>query len=140
MLKYQNLLTPRLIWNIKQNKPSFIAKDLQTFGIPSDITHNILLARGVYKWFSVRRQLIKLKNVWKIHITKILAKLRKAKQEHNNYKIGYLRGYLKAYEECRKEVRNLCHSERWQAPDFDHEAQAHIQNLNNIKASNEKRT
>ena len=129
MLEYQNLLTPELIWNIEQNKPSLVAKDLQAFGVPSKITHSILLARGVYKWLSVRRQLIKLKNVWKTRISETLAKLKEAKRERNGYEVGYLRGYLKAYEECRAEVRTLCHSKRWQAPDFDRQAQAHLRSL-----------
>ena len=129
MLEYKNLLTPKLIWNIEQNKPSLIAKDLQAFGVAPEITHDILLARGVYKWLSVRRQLIKLKNVWKSRIVETLSKLREAKKSDNAYEVGYLRGYLKAYNECRGEVRALCHSERWQAPDFDRKAQAHLRGL-----------
>lgn len=129
MLKYQNLLTPELIWNIEQNKPSLVAEDLEEFGVPAHITHSVLLARGVYKWLSVRRQIIKLKNVWKARIVETLAKLKEAKRSHNDYEVGYLRGYLKAYEECRSEVRALCHSERWQAPDFDRKAQAHLRGL-----------
>lgn len=129
MLKYQNLLTPELIWHIEQNKPSLVAEDLEAFGVPAHITHSILLARGVYKWLSVRRHIIKLKNVWKARIVETLAKLKEAKRSRNDYEVGYLRGYLKAYEECRGAVRALCHSERWQAPDFDRKAQAHLRGL-----------
>lgn len=129
MLEYQDLLTPELIWGIEQNKPSLVAKDLQAFGVPPEITHSVLLARGVYKWLSVRRHIIKLKNVWKARIVETLAKLKEAKRSRNDYEVGYLRGYLKAYEECRGEVRALCHSERWQAPDFDRKAQAHLRGL-----------
>lgn len=129
MLEYQDLLTPEKIWNIEQNKPSLIARDLQAFGVPPEATHSILLARGVYKWLSVRRRLIRLKDAWKSRVVETLAKLKAAKQPCNDYEVGYLRGYLKAYEECREEVRALCHSERWQAPDFDRQAQAHLQSL-----------
>ena len=38
----------------------------------------------------------------------------------------YLRGYLKATEECRAEIRDMCHSDRWRAPDFDKEAQEYL--------------
>lgn len=129
MLEYQDRLTPELIWSIEQNKPSLVAKDLLAFGVPPEVTHNVLLGRGVYKWLSVRRQIIKLKNVWKGRIAETLAKLKEAKRSHNDYEVGYLRGYLRAYEECRGEVRALCHSDRWQAPDFDSQAQAHLRRL-----------
>jgi len=64
--EYDNLLTPKGIWNIEQNKPSLIAEDLEKHaGVPLELTHKVLLARGVYKWFAVRRQLIRLKDIWK---------------------------------------------------------------------------
>lgn len=126
MLDYLPLLTPELIWNIEQNKPSLIAKDLLSYGVPEDVTYDILLARGVYKWLSVRRKIIKLKNVWKSRITETIENLKTAKRADNAYQMGYLRGYLKAYEECRGEVRELCHSTRWQAPDIDRKAQRHL--------------
>lgn len=128
-LQYKHLLTPKLIWNIEQNKPSLIAKDMQAFGVPAEITHDILLARGVYKWLSVRRNLIKLKDIWKGRITNTLEKIQATKRDRNTQELYYLRGYLKAHEECRKEVRLLCHSDRWQAPDFDRYAQEHLKNL-----------
>jgi len=128
LLPYENFLTKNGIWNIKQNKPSLVAKDLLQFGVSEEITHKILLARGVYKWLSVRRQLIVLKNIWKDRINDVLAKLPKAKRG-DTYSLGYLRGYLKAYEECRSEVRALCHSERWQAPDFDRKANEFLSSM-----------
>jgi len=53
----------------------------------------------------------------------------KNRKEQNFQKYWYCRGYAKAYEEVRKEVRDLCHSERWQAPDFDYEAQNFLNKL-----------
>lgn len=129
MLSYQDSLTQNSIWLIKQNKPSLIARDLEQFGVAKEISHNILLARGVYKWFSVRRQIIKLKNSWKTIVTQTISNLVQAKQNKDQYQIAYLRGYLQAYQECRKEIRALCHSPRWQAPDFDKEAQSHLQKI-----------
>lgn len=117
------------IWNYAQNKPTLIAKDLEQFGVPRDDTYHILLTRGVFKWFAVRRQLIKLKNAWKSKITFTLLELTAAKEGDDFYKVAFLKGYLKAYEECRAEVRALCHSERWQAPDFDRHAQEYLKRL-----------
>ena len=127
-LPYNHLLTPKSIWLIKQNKPSLIAEDLACFGVDKATIHKVLLARGVYKWLSVRRKLITTKNIWKDRIKDTLSKIVKAKQEHVN--TSYLKGYLKAYEECRKEIRELCHSERWQAPDFDIKANQFLKGLN----------
>lgn len=129
-MEYESLLTKKLIWNIPQNKPSLVADDLEVLGIPRLVTHKILLARGIYKWLSVRRQLIVIKNNWKIKINNTLALLRAEKRKPDNrYMIGYLRGYLKAYEECRASVRELCHSDRWQAPDFDREANRFLEDF-----------
>ncbi len=129
MLAYQHLLTPNLIWNIAQNKPSLIVADLVTLGVDRVDAHNILLARGVYKWLSVRRQLIALKDTWKVRVNLTLEAIHVTKCADNAYQLGYQRGYLKAYEECRAEVRELCHSTRWQAPDYDREAQQHLKQL-----------
>ena len=122
-------LTPTGIWSIRQNKPSLVARDLEELGVPREMTHTILLARGVYKWLAVRRDLIKLKDTWKGRVSNALDAIRQAKAEHNHGDLQYWRGYLKAYEEARGEVRALCHSERWRAPDFDEEAQRFLVSL-----------
>jgi len=121
--------TARDIWNIKQNKPSYIARDFEMFGIPREITHTILLARGVYKWLAVRRKLVRLKNEWKERIKATIQDIMATKKSGDSYKLGYLRGYLKAYEEARKEIRALCHSDRLQAPDFDKEAREFLEHI-----------
>lgn len=125
-LGYEHLLTRARIWNIAQNKPSLIVKDFQLVGVPPVVSNNILLARGVYKWLSVRRRLIKLKQEWKGRIRKTLAGIAVAKKAGDTYRLGYCRGYLKAYNEAKREVRALCHSQRWQAPDFDRKSHEHL--------------
>lgn len=130
-LPYSDMLTPNLIWNIEQNKPTLVAKDLSQLGIPEDITYSILLGRGIFKWLAVRRQLIKLKNEWKSRITVAHNKVVELKHTSNTHDLGYYRGYLKALEECRGEVRGLCHSPRWQAPDYDKEANRYLQQMEN---------
>lgn len=123
------MINKRTIWSFAQNKPSLIANDLLEYGISKEITHRILLTRGVYKWLAVRRHLIKTKDVWKNRIKTISSELKLAKKSNNGYQVGYFRGYLKAYEECRADIRSLCHSERWQAPDFDKEAIKFLETL-----------
>jgi len=101
------------IWAEKQNKPTLIVRDI--LKITTDISKNqiyeILLRRGVFKWFSVRRELIRLKMSWKKEISAL-----------NHRKSDYEKGYAKAMDKCRGEVRALCHSERWVAPDNDEKA------------------
>ena len=107
----------KTIWNEEQNKPTLVVRDLSSFVSP-DIVYESLLRRGVFKWLSVRRDLIKIKNVWKSRVTESI----KVQKSCTNHKAEYWRGYRKAVEECRAEVRQMCHSDRWRAPDFDREA------------------
>jgi len=99
------------LWQYRQNRPILIARDLEQYGVPKEVTMEILLKRGVFKWLAVRRQLIKLKNKWKEEI-----------RELNRKKTEREKGYLEALIKCREEIRRLCHSERLQAPDNDRHA------------------
>ena len=121
-LQYIDLLTPSAIWNIEQNKPSLVADDLEAFDVPRDVTYSILLARGVFKWLAVRRELIKLKNIWR-------DKLTVSYRAQENDSTEFRKGYIAAMEECRKEVRILCHSGRFRAPDFDRKANEYLDRL-----------
>jgi len=118
MTKYMN---PHTIWQYKQNKPSLIAQDfLESYDIPLVYTHYILLKRGVYKWLSVREDLIKLKIKWAKELTDLyieVSEMKKGTPKHRE-KVGR----IKALEQCRKEVRELCHSPRWRAPQRDRKA------------------
>jgi len=110
--------------HFRQNKPHYIADDLeQIFGVPKDATYKILLSRGVFKWLSVRRDLIKLKDEWKREIADVLEALRACKGNMSlQHRTWFLRGYLAAKNEDRQAIRGLCHSSRYQAPDNDPEA------------------
>lgn len=101
------------IWNFKQNKPTLVVEDIckEYPNVDPDFVYNVLLKRGVFKWLSVRRDLIKLKNEWK----RIVVILNRKKNREE-------KGFLKAVEMCRKSVRKLCHSDRLAAPDFDRKA------------------
>jgi hypothetical protein len=108
---------PENIWNYRQNKPSYVCRDLEALaGVPRGVTARVLVARGVTKWLCVRRNLIRLKDRWKGQISALHAQQRKAKRDTAFY---YRKGYLAALEQCRAEVRELCHSERWAWPDHD---------------------
>ncbi len=112
-------MNPQTIWNEAQNRPSLIARDLEALGVPADASLHVLLRRGGFKWFAARRDLIRTKDAWKARIRDTIAAIRDAKTEQNRLRLAYLRGYLRAYEECRAEVRAICHSPRWRAPDND---------------------
>lgn len=114
-------LNSKNIWDQTQNKPTLIVRDLKKIypNINEDIVYEVLLRRGVFKWLSVRRDLIKLKNKWK----SIIRELNRKKTEKE-------KGYLSALELCRKQIRALCHSERFVAPDFDKGANKFLKKYN----------
>ena len=122
-LCFDNIMTlsKKTIWNYKQNKPSLIVKDITDKypDICPDFLYSILLKRGVFKWLSVRRDLIRLKEEWR----NIVRELCEKEKTHKEI------GYLKAMEDCRKRVRKLCHSDRWRAPDFDRKANEYLRRI-----------
>jgi len=136
---------PGNIWQYRQNRPSLVAADLRRlFGVPYAASMRIMLARGAFKWFGVRRDLIRLKNVWKAEVTETQSEVSRVRnrltilcntegsepavqRQKVNAAIRQLhhaRGRLSALQECRAAVRALCHGPRWQAPDNDRHAQA----------------
>lgn len=110
--------------NEPQNKPSLIAKDFADLGIPKKMTYSILLKRGVFKWLAVRRDLIKIKDVWK-------GILRELYNQQTEQKSEYRKGLIKGIEMCRKDIRGMCHSGRMRAPDFDKEAIKFLEEVKN---------
>lgn len=99
------VIDPKTIWQLAENRPSLIARDFKVWGIPHEVA-------GVFKWLAVRRDLIHAKDKWRDKITATLA-------SGDQQRLYYLRGYLRALEECREEIRRMCHSPRWRAPDND---------------------
>ena len=110
------MLNSKSINHHKQNRPSLIAEDLSRFGIAPEYVYTSLLRRGVFKWFKARREVIRLKNALK---DKIRMSIDEQKATHSGARKQYIRGYRKALEECRKELRLICHQPRWVAPDWD---------------------
>jgi hypothetical protein len=103
----------KTIWNFEQNKPSLIVKDIcnKYPEVSPDFVYEVLLKRGIFKWLAARRDIIKIKNTWR-------EKVRELNRKKSQKEVGY----LKALEHCRKDIRKICHSDRWRAPDFDKKA------------------
>jgi len=114
----------KTIWNFAQNKPSLVIKDIteQYPDVDPDFIYKVLLQRGVFKWLSVRRQLIKLK------IT-MCDEVRRLNRKKNPREKGYHEALIK----CRADIRKLCHSDRWVAPDYDRGANAYLKKLTDRK-------
>lgn len=108
------------IWQFEQNKPSLVVKDIveKYPFIEEDFIYEVLLRRGVFKWLTVRREFIRLKDKWKAEI-----------RELNRKKTDKEKGYHNALVKCRQEIRKLCHSERFVAPDIDKKAQSYLKKL-----------
>lgn len=113
-------VTPKNIWNFKQNKISLMV-DLITNkyqNVDPDFLYEVALKTGIFKWFAVRRQLIKLKN-----------KLRSIDRIMNvGKKSPYQKGCHRMLIEIKEEIRKLCHSDRWQCPDHDRRANEWLKN------------
>ena len=101
---------------MRQNHPELIVQDIKAkLGGDADTIRAILKNRGVNKWFAVRRMLIQLKDRWKLDIRyyqHTLHKIKKGQQTAEYKEILKMRGYLQCLEDCRQQVRALCHSSR----------------------------
>jgi len=117
------------IWNFSQNKPTLVVKDIceKYPEVDPEFVYEVLLKRGIFKWLAVRRDLIKLKNIWRDEITKLNNILYEAKKNNESYKCNKEKGAIVMLTKCRQSVRKLCHSNRWRAPDFDKTANLFLQ-------------
>lgn len=98
--------------NARQNHPELVVRDLAALGVPQEVVRRTLKWRGVNKWFAVRRLLITLKFRWKDRISAVQEEKRRAKWQGDMKRYNQLVGYQRAYEECRQQVRALCHHTR----------------------------
>ena len=119
-------VTEKTINNVKQNKIKYLVKDFTEYGVPEEVTREILLRRGINKWLANRAKIINLKDEIKKEINYSLAFMKvlkhadicfcKNKGKQNEIYKEEL-GRLKALEEIRKKIRTICHSSRWQFPE-----------------------
>jgi hypothetical protein len=124
---------PENIWNYRQNYPRLVIRDIiEEFNLLDDPTaykriQNILMARGVNKWLKCRKDIIKLKQSWVTEINKLLKVQRNYKnilrdkeavkkiksRDVFNKEMHQNIAKIDIFRMCRKQVRKICHSERW---------------------------
>jgi len=121
-----NNITEKSINNIRQNKIKYLVRDFAEYGIPEEITREILLKRGINKWMANRTKIINLKDEMKKEINYSLAFMKVLEHadicfcKNNGKQNEFYReelGRLKTLEEIRKKIRTICHSSRWQFPE-----------------------
>jgi len=144
------MISREQINSVKQNKTRLIVDDVVNFlktyepgGAEVDEEkirekiQEILLARGVYKWMAVRRDLIKfldvLKSVEHLALISLIVKKGFAKGGVGGKKYAIYRhesrGFLKAVRVIKKSLRDMTRSARLRAPDNDRDAQALVSKI-----------
>ncbi len=93
--------------NERQNHPELVVKDLLPF-VGADVVRAALKRRGINKWLRVRRLLIALKSRWKDELGEARSRAALPTEKRREY----WRGYAVALDNCRQQVRALCHSPR----------------------------
>ena len=110
----------KTINNFKQNKIKYLVRDFAEYGVPEDVTKEILLKRGINKWLANRMAIIGLKNDLKQNIRDYLSLMYTIKVSMQGKRSGEYKetlGNLKATIGIRQEIRKICHSSRWQFPE-----------------------
>ncbi len=147
------------IWNFRQNHPELIVDDLtkgiagalHEINIPAggdlneslkDWFRSVLLARGVNKWFAVRRDLIAYKKQKKHQIKAKYGDIVKLKELRNSFEFQSVDFYkannrlqvvsaeLRILEEVRGSLKAMCMRDRWQIWEGKK-----LQDMNEIKCS-----
>lgn len=119
-------VSPRTIWNLKQNNPELVIEDAKEYlGLNEEqceLLRTIMLARGINKWLKVRRDLIAYKKQIKHKIKEIEKYKCKLKQQIKDfgYSENVYREYLankevhKQLMQIRGDLKALCMTDRWQ--------------------------
>jgi len=104
-----------------QNNPELIIADIMREypDVNECFIRQILMNRGVNKWFAVRRDIIRLKIVWRKEIKRLLRELYELRQMQKflnaddiSIQIYGTRQRLKVVQEKYNQVRSLCYSSR----------------------------
>ena len=123
-------LTPKNIWNFRQNNPELVIKDAKEFldldNEQCRVLRQIMLARGINKWLKVRRDIIAYKKIIKHQIKDTQKSLivNKETLKRTTYKsVPYylllrekymLKNRLKMLEIIRRDLKKMCMTDRWQ--------------------------
>ena len=126
-------VSPSNIWEYRQNRPSLIIKDMRELGIKETTTAKVLMARGVYKWFACRRDIIKLKDNIRDELARNYRAVERKEVRRGTKEYHRLRGYTMALEVIRAHLRKICHSERWRFPDNDFNSIGLLSEVDNAK-------
>ncbi len=113
------MVNEKTINNIRQNKIKYLVKDFAEYGVPEDVTKEILLKRGINKWLANRMAIIGLKDKLKNQIIFWLKSMNVEKKYHGKNSLIYrqLVGILETTINIRQQIRKICHSSRWQFPE-----------------------
>jgi len=109
-------VTNHTIEHFQQNHPELIVQDARDYlGLTEDqqaVLRKILLARGVNKWFKVRRDLIAYKILLRGKIAEIHQARETARVGRDLKTFHFMKSGQKAFEEVSEALRAMCHSAR----------------------------
>ena len=113
------MVNEKNINNFKQNKIKYLVRDFAEFGVPEEVTKEILLKRGINKWLANRMAIIHLKDELLQYIRDHLALMRIIAMIAGKNSLDYkeMLGKFKATNGIRERIRKICHSSRWQFPE-----------------------
>ena len=105
--------------NFKQNKIKYLVKDFAEYGVPEEVTREILLKRGINKWLANRMAIIHLKEKLLQDIRNYLDSMRiiSSVVGKNNLNYKEILGRFKATNGIRQQIRKICHSSRYVFPE-----------------------
>lgn len=138
LMLYGKIPDEKNIWNFRQNMPELIVRDLEKYlrlNIDQkEVVRQILLARGVNKWFKVRRDLI----AYKKKVRKAIKALNEVKLQHKKERkiTAYVmeREVVKTLEKVRCTLKTLCSSDR--LVKWPHScSRSHLKEMNTIRES-----
>lgn len=117
-------VSEKTIWNFRQNNPELIIRDAEEYlGLTEEqceILRKILLARGVNKWFKVRRDIIAFKKMIKHEIKESNNNICEIKKnfipgnKEDTVKYITAKEMLKYKEYVRGTLKKLCMTDRMQ--------------------------
>ena len=112
-------VTEKTINNFKQNKIKYLVKDFKEYGVPEEVTKEILLKRGINKWLANRMKIINLKDELLQDIRNCLGLMQIVAMIEGKYSQKYkeVLGNFKATNNIRQKIRKICHSSRWVFPE-----------------------
>lgn len=130
-------VSPKTIWNFRQNHPELVIRDLREYlGLDEEkleFVRTVMLSRGINKWLKVRRDLIAYKKQLRKEIKQTVGDLENTPKFDKKWYL--LKERLKILSGVRGTLKGLCMTERWQIWEKDGHIREGIRKMNSIKAS-----